>query len=146
MGNFRSARSVDKRVIIKLRSLAIPSVLVAGPATAGSFSEPYALVESGRTSAVRKEIPAVINAVDEHYTVDPRRSGPIKPGRRRFAIRFTTDVGPSSKHERTLEFDAEPCTRYLIVARYSNLTHVEWTPVIYPEPIGECLTAFRPNG
>ena len=125
--------------------LPIPAALIAGLAAACSSVEPYALVESGLTSAVRKEFPAVISTVDGQSPVNPRRTGPIKPGMHRFVVRFTTDVGPSSRHERTLEFDAEPCTRYLIVARYSNLTHVEWTPVIYPEPIGECLTKFQPK-
>ncbi len=54
-------------------------------------------------------IPAVISKVDEQSPANPRRTGPLTPGKHRFVVRFTTDVDPSSRHERALEIDAEPC-------------------------------------
>jgi len=43
-------------------------------------------------------------------------------------------VGPFYKQYRTLELDVAACTRYRIVAWYTNLTHIEWSPVIYRSP------------
>jgi hypothetical protein len=60
-------------------------------------------------------------------------------------VYFSTTVGPNFKQYRTVSLDAAPCIRYQIVARYDNLTHIEWAPVIYPEPIGECVAKFLSN-
>jgi hypothetical protein len=57
-------------------------------------------------------------------------------------VYLNTGVGPFYKQYRTLELDVAACTRYRIVAGYTNLTHIEWSPVIYPEPIGECVAKF----
>ena len=125
--------------------LLIPCVLAGACATAGSYDEPYALVEGGTRSAVRKEFPVLVNAVDGETTLSPRRYPTLlKPGKHAIEVYFSTDsvAGSPNKHHRTIDLDAAPCTRYRIVARYENLTHVEWTPVIYPEPIGECIAKF----
>lgn len=121
----------------------LPAVLMAACAAVGPYDEPYALVEGGMRSAVRNEFPAIVNAVDGKTTFIPRRyPTALKPGKHVIDVYFSTDVGPASKQYRTIELDAAACTRYRIVARYINLTHVEWTPVIYPEPIGECNAKF----
>lgn len=114
-------------------------LLTAACSSAGPYSSPYALVESGSRSAVRKELPVLINEVDGVSTLDPRYPGPITPGKHRVRVYFPLSTGAYDKRVRELEIDAQPCTRYRIVAAYENLTHVEWKPVIYPEPIGECL-------
>jgi hypothetical protein len=120
-------------------ALLAPLTLIAACTTPVPYDEPYALVEGGMRSAVRKEFPAIVNAVDGQTTFLPRRyPTPLKPGKHVIDIYFSTDVGASSKQHRTIELDAAACTRYRIVARYTDLTHVEWNPVIYPEPIGEC--------
>ena len=115
---------------------------LAACTTPAIYSEPYALVESGTRSAVRKELPVIINAVDGQITFDPRRPTPLKPGKHLLDVYFSTAVGAYAKQHRAIELDAAPCTRYRIVARYGNLTHVEWVPVIYPEPVGECAAKF----
>ena len=46
-------------------------------------------------------------------------------------------IGPFWKYRKTVEIGVAPCSRYRIVARYDNLTHVESTPVIHPEPTSE---------
>jgi len=122
-----------------------PLALAAACATGGTYDEPYALVEGGMRSAVRKEFPVLVNAVDGETTLGPRRyPTPLKPGKHVIDVYFSTDsvVGSADKHHKTIDLDAAPCTRYRIVARYQSLTHVEWEPVIYPEPIGECLAKF----
>ena len=124
---------------------AIPLALTAACANVGYYDEPYALVEGGMRSAARKELPVIVNAVDGETTFIPRRyPTPLKPGKHLVEVYFSSDsvAGSSEKHRRTIDLDAAPCTRYRIVARYESLTHVEWTPVIYPEPIGECLAKF----
>ena len=108
--------------------------LVAGCAGNG----PYALFESGDRSAVRKELPVQITAIDGESPMSGRVREAVKPGRRVVDVYLPAAVGPYSKQWRQLRIDAEACTRYRIVAAYENLTHLEWTPVIYPEPIGEC--------
>jgi hypothetical protein len=123
-----------------------PLSLTAACANGGIYDSPYALVESGSRSAVRKEFPAAINAVDGRSTLSARRyATTITPGRHRVDVYFSVSTGAFYKNYRTIELDAAPCTRYRIVAAYQNLTHVEWTPVIYPEPIGECAAKFASN-
>ena len=135
---------ISRRPIIFLAPLA----LAAACSTAGTYDEPYALVEPGLRSAARKEMPVIINAVDGQTTLNPRYyPTPLTPGKHVVDVYFSTDsvVGSSDKHHRAITLDAAPCTRYRIVARYQNLVHVEWVPVIYPEPIGECAAKFSRN-
>jgi hypothetical protein len=120
-----------------------PLALIAACANTGIYDEPYALVEGGTRSAVRKEFPAFINAVDGQTTFSRRYyPTPVKPGKHVLDVYFGLADGPTYKQYRRIELDAAECTRYRIVAHYSNLTHVEWGPVIYPEPIGECVARF----
>jgi hypothetical protein len=110
-----------------------------------TYDAPYAKVESGWRSVLRKELPVVVNAIDGRATVNPRYPPPLTPGKHAVDIYLNTPTGPFYKQYRTIELDAAPCTRYRIVAAYQNLTHLEWIPVIYPEPIGECAARFASN-
>jgi len=130
---------------MKVMALLVGSLGVAGCAAVEPFDGPYALVEVGHTSAARKELPVIVNAIDGDYLLNPR-SGPIKPGKHQLEIQFSTRDGAYSKRKRIVELDAKPCTRYRIVAQYTNLTNVDWTPIIYPEPIGECMAKFKLSG
>jgi hypothetical protein len=123
----------------------LSTVLTAACTTAGPYDEPYALVEGGIRSALRKELPAAISAVDGRSTLRTRYATALTPGRHRVDVYLNVSTGPFYKHYRTIELDAAPCTRYRIVAAYQNLTHLEWIPVIYPEPIGECAARFPSN-
>ena len=119
-----------------------PLALGAACAGQGTYDSPYALVESGVRSAVRKELPAAINAVDGRSTLSTRYATALTPGRHRVDVYLSVSTGAAYKQYRTIELDAAPCTRYRIVAAYQNLTHPEWNPVIYPEPILECAARF----
>jgi hypothetical protein len=121
---------------MKVMPLLVGSLVAAGCAAVEPFDSPYALVEVGPISAARKELPVIVNA----------RSGPIKPGKHQLEIQFSTRDGPYWKRKKMVELDAQACTRYRIVAQYNNLTNVDWTPVIYPEPIGECVAKFKQGG
>jgi hypothetical protein len=116
--------------------------MAAMPAGAGPYDVPYALVESGWRSEVRKELPVSIHSVDGESTLQRRRSSPIAPGKHQIDVLLPVQVGPHAKQHRIVEIDAAACVRYRIVARYDNLTHIEWTPVIYAEPVGECEKKF----
>jgi hypothetical protein len=109
-----------------------------------TFNEPYALIEGGYPSQVRKEYPAFISAIDGQSNFDPRRPAPLTPGKHKVDVYFSssTVAGGAEKHVRSLDLDAAPCTRYRVVARYANLVSVDWEPVIYSEPIGECVAKF----
>ena len=130
---------------MKVTPLLVGSLLAAGCAAVEPFDAPYALVEVGPISAARKELPVIVNAIDGDSLLNPR-SGPIKPGKHQLEVQFSTRDGPFWKRKKMVELDAKPCTRYRIVAQYTNLTNVDWAPVIYPEPIGECLAKFPQAG
>ena len=129
---------------MKWRACLVLSALAAAPAAAGLYDEPYALVESGRRSDVRKELPVVINSVDGKSTRSPRYSDPIAPGMHRIQVNFSTSSIPTLRGFRYLDLDLKPCTRYRVVAGYQNLVHLaSWEPRVYIEPIGECAGKFR---
>jgi hypothetical protein len=131
---------------MKSMPLLMGLLTAAGCAAVGPFDQPYALVEIGPISAARKELPVIVNAIDGESTLDPRRSGPIKPGKHQVEVQFSTRDGPFWKRMKMVELDALPCTRYRVVAQYTNLTNVDWKPMIYPEPIGECVAKFPQGG
>ena len=121
--------------------------LAAMPAFGGLYDQPYGLVESGRRSDVRKELPVVISDVDGISTRNPRYSDPITPGRHRVQVIFSFDRTPSVKAFRWLDLDIQPCTRYRVVAAYWNRVHLStWEPRVYVEPIGECASRFQTYG
>jgi hypothetical protein len=109
---------------------------------ASAADGPYALIESGERSAVRKELPVQITAVDGVSPMTGRVREAVKPGRHVVDVYLPTRVGPYSKHVHQVVLDAQPCTRYRFVAYYDNLAHIVWQPVVYHEPIGECLAQF----
>lgn len=136
---------------IRLSSLALPAMVFAGlaascAATPPAYDEPYAVFEPGTRSAVRREIPVLIHEVDGEIPVDARRQYgiPVPPGKHVVVVHFSSDSveGAPQKHVRTLEIEAAACTRYRIVAHHTTLVHVEWEPVVYQEPIGECTAKF----
>ena len=135
---------------IRVSGLALQAMVVAGLAascaTPPAYDEPYALFEPGTRSAVRREIPVLIHEVDGQIPVDARRQYgiPVPPGKHVVVVHFSSDsvTGAPEKHVRTLEIEAAACTRYRIVAHHTALVHVEWEPVVYPEPIGECTAKF----
>ena len=132
---------------MKLMPLLMGSLLAAGCAAVGpSYDAPYALVDIGPLSASRKELPVIVNAIDGDSLLDPRRSGPLTPGKHQLEVQFSTRDGPYWKRKKMVELDALPCTRYRIVAQYTNLTNVDWKPIVYPEPIGECMAKFKLGG
>ena len=124
-----------------LAGCASPDPAAPGPASA-SYGAPYGLVESGSASTVRKEGRVLINKVDGRSPLDPRRGELVAPGRHVLELYFSSGESAGVKHSRVLELDVAPCTRYRIVAAYKSLTHVEWEPVVYSEPIGECVARF----
>jgi hypothetical protein len=130
-----------------MRAALLAVLFTAGCATptGGSYDEPYGLVESGSRSAARKEAPALINKVDGRTPLYSRGGEVVKPGKHVLELYFSSGESAGVKHSRILELDVAPCTRYRIVAAYTSLTHVDWEPVVYPEPIGECLTRFYPD-
>jgi hypothetical protein len=119
--------------------------VVAGCAAPAQYDEPYALIEPGLRSVTRKEAPAFIQAVDGQIPVAGSRYPiPVAPGKHVVEVYFSTgsSAGEPDKHRRTIDIDAVACTRYRVVARYVDLVYAQWDPVVYSEPVGECLTKF----
>lgn len=107
------------------------------------YDEPYGLVEPGRRSDVRKELPVAINAVDGKSTRSTRYSDPISPGKHQIQLMFASDRLPSDKASRLVDLDIQPCVRYRVVAAYQSRTYpANWEPKVYVEPIVECEKKF----
>jgi hypothetical protein len=126
-------------------------VSVAGCAAPPVYDEPYALIEPGLRSATRKEAPAFIHAVDGKIPVSSRYPIPVQPGKHVIDVYFSTNssAGPPEASHHAVDIDAAPCVRYRIVARYYgyyDLVNPRWEPVVYSEPVGECLAKFPRAG
>lgn len=120
-----------------LATLGVPAAL------AGPYDQPYAIVESGDASEVRKEARLAISKVDGKSTRNPRKSDPIAPGKHTVTLHFESARGLFRPASLDLEIDLQACTRYRIVAMYENKTGGEWKPKVYSEAIGECLRKFK---
>jgi len=127
-----------------LLALAAASISSApGVLAAGTYDQPYAIVESADRSETRKEFPAAITKIDGNSTQNTRRPDAVAPGKHQVTIRYDTGRVNQSPEEmtRTLDMDLEPCTRYRIAAR--RTTGTAWEPQVYPEKIGECTRKFK---
>ena len=125
-----------------LRFLLAISLLTALSAIAGPYDQPYAVVETGAAAEARNEGRVSIRKIDGRSTSDPRRSDPIEPGKRTISIGFQSSRGMFRPQSLDIQLDLEPCTRYRIVANYTNKTSPEWKPVVYTEAIPECKKKF----
>src|SRR5947207_14290933 len=81
---------------MKWMPLLMGSLVATGCAAVEPFDGPYAIVEVGYTSAARKQLPMIVNAIDGDYLLNPR-SGPIKPGKHQLEIQFSTGDGRSEE-------------------------------------------------
>lgn len=99
-----------------LATLAIPA------AFAGMYDQPYAIVESGDVSELRKEARLAISKVDGRSTRNPRKSDPIAPGKHSITLHFESARGIFRPTSLDFEIDLQPCTRYRIVANYEVKT------------------------
>ena len=122
---------------IVLANLAVPA------AFAGMYDQPYAIVESGDASDIRKEARVAINKVDGQSTRNPRKSDPLAPGKHSITLHFESARGVFRPISLDVEIDLQACTRYRIVANYETKTGGDWTPKVYSEPIGECVKKFK---
>ena len=127
---------------MKTKLLGALGACLATAAFAGPYDQPYAIVESGSKSDVRKEATVAISKIDGVSTKNPRKSDPVAPGPHKVTISYDTARGPVADKSREIDMNLEACTRYRVVARYQSTTHPEWEPVVYPEPIGECRKKF----
>jgi hypothetical protein len=117
---------------------------VAVPATfAGMYDQPYAIVESGDASEMRKEARVAIGKVDGKSTRNPRKSDPIAPGKHNITLNFESARGNFRPTSLDIELDLQACTRYRIVASYEVKMGGDWKPKVYSEPIGECVKKFK---
>lgn len=119
------------------------SWLAASAALAGPFDQPWATVQSGAASEVRKEDPVAIIKIDGVDSLHTDRSQPLAPGKHTIRVHYETAFGVVGDKARELELDLKPCTRYRIVAQYRTRTRPDWTPKVYRERIGECRAKFR---
>ena len=122
------------------------AALAATAAWAGAYDQPYALVERGDASEVRKEAAVAITKIDGASTRNPRKSDPVAPGKHQVTLHFESARGAFRPEYRVVEMDLEGCTRYRIVAAYESKMGPDWSPKVYAEPIGECRRKFAKQG
>ena len=123
--------------------LAVVLASLAPASLAGPYDQPYAIVESGDASEIRKEARIAISKVDDRSTRNSRKSDPIAPGKHRISLHFESARGIFRPTSLDIELELEACTRYRIVASYESKTGGDWKPRIYSEPIGECVRKFK---
>ncbi len=122
--------------------LVLVAVAAATAQAAGMYDKPYALVEPGFASDVRKEARVAVTRIDGASTRSTRDSDPIPPGKHTITLRFETEKGRFRPESRDIQLDLDPCTRYRVVAAYEVKTGPDWKPKVYAEPIGECTKKF----
>lgn len=124
--------------------LAATLLVVAASAAfaAGMYDAPYAIVERGDNSDVRKEAQLGIVKIDGQSTRNPRRTDPIPPGKHIIGVHFSSARGVFRPEYLDIELDLAACTRYRIVAQYEGRTGGDWKPKVYSEPISECRNKF----
>jgi hypothetical protein len=122
---------------VLLASIAIPA------AFAGMYDQPYAVVESGSASELRKEARVAITQVDGKNTRNSRKSDPIAPGKHVVSLHFESARGIFRPTSLDVEIDLQACTLYRIVANYESKTGGDWKPKVYTEPLGECVKKFK---
>ena len=119
---------------------------IASAAVAGPYDQPYALVERGDGSEVRKEATVSISKIDGVTNRDARQSDPLPPGKHEITVRFQSARGSFRPDTKVVNLDLAPCTRYRIVASYQATKGPDWEPKVYQEPIGECAKKFGVKG
>jgi hypothetical protein len=122
--------------------LGVATSLIGACASSGVYSQPYALFEPDRRSAVEDTRPAFVLKIDDtNVSIDS--SEPVPPGMRTVEVSIPGMPGMSNPERDTLVIDARPCTRYLLAARRSSRTASDWKAfVVGTEPIGECAKRF----
>jgi hypothetical protein len=120
----------------------VAAALAATAALAGPYDQPWAIVESGDTSATRNESRLAVTKVDGESLRNTRRSDGLAPGRHTVTLHFETSRGHFRPRFVDIEMDLQACTRYRIVAHYQTTVGPDWTPRVYEEPIGECRKKF----
>ena len=120
-----------------LANLAIPATF------AGMYDQPYAIVESGNTSELRKEARVAISQVDGKNPRNARKSDPLAPGKHVITLHFESARGIFRPTSLDVELDLQACTLYRIVANYESKTGGDWKPKVYTEPLGECVKKFK---
>lgn len=123
--------------------IALMATFAMPAAIAGMYDQPYAIVESGAQSDVRKEAGLAITKVDGKSLRNTRKSEPIEPGKRTITLHFEGARGNFRPETMDIEIELQACTRYRIVANYEVKMGPDWKPKSYSEPIGECVKKFK---
>ncbi len=112
--------------------------LVAGCATP---SEPYAQLDGYRWSRVGIDTyDVIIISVDGEHRLQSRGFPMmITPGPHKIVVQAPPTPGNHFGEQRTLELNAEPCTRYWLEARKPTRVTSDFTPAVnYSERIAAC--------
>lgn len=128
---------MNRFFVVSLLAFAVPASF------GGMYDQPYAIVESGNASEIRKEARVAISKVDGKTTRSPRRSDPLAPGKHNITLNFESARGNFRPTSLDVEIELEACTLYRIVANYEVKLGGDWKPKVYAEPIGECVKKFK---
>ncbi len=143
MGNGPGLRAPGStRLVLSIACVLAASTFASASARAGMYDKPYAIVEAGDRSDIRKEARASVSMIDGKTTRNPRKSDPVEPGKHVVRVTFSSARGSFSPAYIDLEMPLEACTLYRVVAAYEFKTGPDWKPKVYSEPIGSCRKKF----
>jgi len=117
-------------------------VVVLGGCASAGYDKPYAIIETGVTQDVNRQLPVIIERIDGSSPMRGHNPPPVEPGRRVVEL---SSVGRSNAKSlvQTVIVEAEPCKRYRLAAQYDSRLDLEWQPVLqWAEDIGECRSKF----
>ena len=126
-----------------MKALLLLAAVLATPAVAGPYDQPYSIITSERTpSADFKLRPVIVNRVDDRNADTRLNQALVAPGPHQVTVDLAPRKGfPASQH--TFELVTEPCTRYYVAAELKTTTGQAWKPVVRSrERIGECEAKF----
>ena len=130
---------------IRQRIAAAAATVILGGCASAGYDKPYAIIETGVTQDVNRQLPVIIERIDGSSPMRGHNPPPVEPGRRVVEL---SSVGRSNAKSlvQTVIVEAEPCKRYRLAAQYDSRLDLEWQPVLqWAEDIGECRAKFFPR-
>ena len=122
-----------------MNRLALLPLLLALPALAGPYDQPYSIIATYDVPAADMHLRRVIvNRVDGENSMPDNRAV-VAPGAHKVTVDLPPRKGFHLATQHTFDLKTEACVRYNIAAKLENTSSQRWTPVVKStERIGEC--------
>lgn len=122
--------------------IAVPAVLLAPPALAGQYDQPYAIITTEyKPAADPLERKVTVNRVDDENSRN--NESVVGPGKHSVVVDLPPRQGFSQGTQKIFDMETKACTRYFVVAKLDTQVTQDWKPVVkYEEEIKECSNRF----